>query len=77
MSAAPRKDRRSLHLVPLSQLAERSVSWLWRGWMPMGHLTILDGDPGMGKTLLTLDMCARVTTGKAFPGDIPTLGPVR
>ena len=76
MSAAPRKDRRSLHLVPLSQLAERSVSWLWRGWIPMGHLTILDGDPGMGKTLLTLDMCARVTTGKAFPGDIPTLGPV-
>ena len=76
MSAAPRKERRSLHLVPLSQLAERSVSWLWRGWMPMGHLTILDGDPGMGKTLLTLDMCARVTTGKAFPGDIPTLGPV-
>jgi AAA domain len=76
MSAAPRKDHRSLQLVPLSQLAERSVSWLWRGWIPMGHLTILDGDPGMGKTLLTLDMCARVTTGKAFPGDIAALGPV-
>src|SRR5438132_9435980 len=75
MATAPFNDR-SLRIIPFSQLTERSVGWLWRGWIALGNLNILDGDPGIGKTLLTLDICARATTGKAFPGDVPALGPV-
>src|SRR5437879_8549962 len=67
---------RTLPLLALSQYPERSVSWLWRGRLAVGKLAMLDGDPGLGKTLLTLDLCARLTTGKAFPGDVPALGPV-
>ena len=76
MAKAPVQEDRSLSLVPLSQLPERSVGWLWRGRLAFGKLAILDGDPGMGKTLLALDICVRATTGKAFPGDIPAVGPV-
>jgi AAA domain len=71
-----REPDRSLHIVPFSQLTERSVGWLWRGRIPLGKLTILDGDPGMGKSVLTLDICARATTGRPFPGDVPAIGPV-
>ena len=31
------------------------VRWLWPGRIPLGKLTILEGDPGLGKSLLTLD----------------------
>ena len=33
----------------------------------MGQLTLLAGDPDAGKTLLTLDMAARVSTGAPWP----------
>jgi len=69
-------SNRSLPVRPFSQITERSVGWLWRGRLPLGKLVILDGDPGLGKTLLTLDFCARVTTGRPFPGDGPAIGPV-
>jgi predicted ATP-dependent serine protease len=44
------------------------VDWLWEGRLPSGQLAILDGDPGIGKSLMLLDLCARITTGRAFPG---------
>src|SRR5437016_14472977 len=69
-------SNRSLPVRPFSQITEQSVGWLWRGRLPVGKLTILDGDPGLGKTLLTLDFCARVTTGKPFPGARPAVGPL-
>lgn len=43
------------------------VSWLWPGRIPCGKITVLDGDPGLGKSLLTLDLAARVTTGRPMP----------
>jgi hypothetical protein len=58
-----------------SQLTARTLSWLWPGRLALGKLAILDADPGMGKTLLTLDLCARVSTGLALPDCLLTLGP--
>lgn len=43
------------------------VKWLWPGRIPFGKLTILDGDPGLGKSLLSLDLAARVSTGRPMP----------
>jgi hypothetical protein len=48
-------------------LTFREVSWLWQHWLADGKLAILDGDPGLGKSLITLDLCARLSTGRAMP----------
>jgi RecA-family ATPase len=51
----------------LSTVPEESVQWLWRGWLPRGKLVVLDGDPGTGKSTLSLDLAARISTGKPWP----------
>ena len=43
------------------------VEWLWPQWLPAGVLVVLDGDPGMGKSTLALDVAARLTTGTKMP----------
>ncbi|HUT33009.1 MAG TPA: AAA family ATPase, partial [Planctomycetota bacterium] len=48
-------------------MARKRVNWLWPGRVPMGKVTLLVGDPGQGKSLLALDVAARVTTGAAWP----------
>jgi AAA domain-containing protein/bifunctional DNA primase/polymerase-like protein len=53
--------------IPLWQVPEARIQWLWPGRIPLGTLTLLDGDPGLGKSLLTLDLIARVTTGQPMP----------
>jgi hypothetical protein len=54
-------------LTDMSDLVEQPVQWLWPGRIPLGKLTVLDGDPGLGKSLITLDLAARVSTGRAMP----------
>src|SRR5579871_969592 len=56
--------------ILVSKVKPEQVRWLWPGRIPLGKLTLLDGDPGLGKSLLTLDLAARVTTGRAMP-DVP------
>src|SRR5881394_1712752 len=56
-----------MDLIPLSTIRPDTLHWLWPGWLPQGKLTILDGDPGTGKSLITLDICARLTLGVPFP----------
>jgi len=51
----------------LSDVVEESVEWLWEGRIPLGKLTVIDGDPGTGKSALTTDLAARVTTGRQMP----------
>jgi hypothetical protein len=61
--------------LPFSKLPLRPVNWLWPGWLASGKLAILDGDPGVGKSFLTLDLCARLTTGREFPDGSPGSAP--
>jgi len=51
----------------LSDVVEESVEWLWNGRIPLGKLTVIDGDPGTGKSALTTDLAARVSTGREMP----------
>jgi hypothetical protein len=55
----------------IGQIQSRSLDWLWPGRLALGKLAILDGDPGLGKSLVTLDLCARLSRGRPFP-DNPT-----
>ena len=44
------------------EIETRPAGWLWPGWIPRGSLTLLVGDPGIGKSLLAADIAARVTS---------------
>lgn len=50
-------------------VAPERVSWLWHGRIPLAKLTVLDGDPGLGKSAITIDLAARITKGKRMPDD--------
>ena len=54
-------------LIRLSDVQPERVSWLWPGRIPAGKLVTLDGDPGLGKSTLALDIGATVTRGGAWP----------
>jgi hypothetical protein len=76
MPMIPRaSEERGIRFVPANQLQPRSVSWLWPGRLARGKLSILEGDPGLGKTLVCLDLCARLTIGRAFPDGSPGAEP--
>ena len=51
----------------LSEVEPEQVEWLWPGRLPLGKLAVLDGDPGLGKSALTLDLAARVSAGLELP----------
>lgn len=52
---------------PLSEVVREKVQWLWQGWIPLGAMSILDGDPGTGKSTVTTDLAARVSAGQRMP----------
>ncbi len=51
----------------LSEVEPERVEWLWPGRLPLGKLAVLDGDPGLGKSVVTLDLAARVSAGLELP----------
>ncbi|MBA4104446.1 MAG: hypothetical protein C0485_01720 [Pirellula sp.] len=58
-----------------ADLPEQPQEWLWPGRIPCGALTLLCGDQGRGKSLLTLDMAARVSAGLPWPHGGPPAEP--
>jgi hypothetical protein len=59
-------------LIRLSDVRPERVSWLWHSRVPLGKLTIWDGDPGTGKTTAAIDLAARVTTHRPMPDGTPS-----
>jgi RecA-family ATPase len=55
----------------LSEIATQQLEWLWEKRIPMGKITILEGDPGMSKSLLAIHIAACVTTGLPMPDGTP------
>lgn len=47
------------------------VEWLWYPYIPLGKLTVLQGDPGEGKSTFALNIVARITTGQPMPDGAP------
>ena len=58
---------RGFVLQSASRIEPVPTRWLWPGRVPLGHLTLLAGDYDAGKSLVTLDMAARVSTGTPWP----------
>lgn len=59
-------------LTRCDTIAPAHVEWLWEKRIPRGALSLLDGDPGLGKSTLTATIAAAVTTGMPLPGGLAT-----
>lgn len=46
-----------LKIIEMSEVESKEISWLWYPFIPYGKLTIIQGDPGDGKTTLVLNHC--------------------
>jgi hypothetical protein len=66
--AAVEPQARRAVVVPVVDVVAEQVTWLWPDRIPRGKLTLLDGDPGLGKSTLALHIAARVSTGGPLPG---------
>ena len=59
-----------LEIIRMSEIQMREVEWLWYPYIPFGKLTIIQGDPGEGKTTFALRLAAAMgTNGKGTPSE--------
>lgn len=63
----PDEDRRGPRIINLADVKPEPVFWLWPRRIPLGKLSILDGDPGLGKSSIALDLAARLSRGGSMP----------
>jgi hypothetical protein len=54
-------------MICLADVQPEAVTWLWPGRIPVGKLVTLDGDPGLGKSTLALNLAAPITNGGRWP----------
>ncbi len=55
-----------LKLINMEDIKCENVEWLWYPFVPYGKITIIQGDPGEGKTTLVLQMIAKLTKGESI-----------
>jgi len=65
LDALPEED--DLGAIVAANVVPRAISWAWPGYIPLGKITIIEGDPGDGKSILSIDLAARWTSGLALP----------
>jgi putative DNA primase/helicase len=51
----------------MADVKAESVSWLWQPYIPKGKLTLLEGDPGVGKSWVSLAIATAIVQGKGLP----------
>lgn len=55
------ENKTELKLIQMSEIEAEEVSWLWYPFIPYGKLTIIQGDPGDGKTTMVLNLASKLT----------------
>ncbi len=54
-------------LTYFTDVKSKRIEWLWYPYIPLGKITILQGDPGEGKTTFILDLISRMSNGENLP----------
>ena len=55
-----------LKLIRMDQVEVEEIEWLFYPFIPYGKVTIIQGDPGEGKTTVVLQIIAKLTKGEAI-----------
>jgi AAA domain len=55
--------------IPLSEVKEEKITYLWHPYIPMDRVTMLGGDPGAGKSFITGALAATLSRGEQLPGE--------
>lgn len=63
------KQNVELKLINMEDVVSKEVEWLWYPYIPYGKITIIEGDPGEGKTTLVLKLAAALSRGLPLPCD--------
>ena len=66
-----------LKIISMDEVQSKEVNWLWYPYIPYGKITIIQGDPGEGKTTLALRLAALLSKGEALPYDNTERKPVK
>lgn len=63
---ANKQENKHLQVKKLNLSEMRKTEWLWKHRIPLGLVTVFSGYAGIGKTLMALDLAARLSTGENF-----------
>lgn len=63
------EQKTALKLIHMEDVQTREVNWLWYPYIPYGKITVIEGDPGEGKTTLALTLAALLSRGQPLPCD--------
>ena len=69
MKEPPQEE--TVEIIRMSEVDTQTVEWLWEPYIPFGKVTIVQGNPGEGKTTFALRLAAACTTGGTLPGMKP------
>ena len=61
----------TVEIIRMSEVDTQTVEWLWKPYIPFGKVTIVQGNPGEGKTTFALRLATACTTGGTLPGMKP------
>ena len=65
-----------LNLIKMSEIQSEEIEWLWYPFIPYGKLTIIQGDPGDGKTSLALNIAAKLSRGESLDEEMKISEPI-
>ena len=69
-------QKTELKMIRMSEVESQEVKWLWYPFIPYGKLTIIQGDPGDGKTTLVINIAAKLSKGESLDSDMDVQEPV-
>ena len=76
MEGMMEETKNGLQMIKMSEIQSQEVSWLWYPFIPYGKLTIIQGDPGDGKTTLVLNIAAWLSKGEGLDSEMKLSEPV-
>ena len=68
-AVSPEKERRPLKIICMTDVEAKRTRWLWYPYIPLGKITLMQGDPGGSKTTLSLAIASIISKGGRFIND--------